>query len=446
MAPGVDEILRIINDFDRRAAVDRQLDAVLGGQGVLDDLLRAVGVDKNRHSAGFHVGNRNFHLGLPRALGQLHLDGGGGIAVAGSLDLHGSLHRLAILLSGLNGLAAEGGLRRGLAVLVGLHRAGGAVSGLGLGDGAAVGIGRGLGSAAVLGGSGLHLGAVLLGLRLGDGAVVILGSFGLDCVAAGGIPVRGGTAATAAGADGVEGHAAGGSVIIGGVCGGKAPGVFGVGLDLGGGGQGLAVLVHPLDRAGGPTGIGLQRSVLQRLIRGGDPGVDGLAGGLRLVDGDAYRAGGLGVGSAVGGSEFPRRFIRTSVGLDRAVRPCKHALDILVVDIVVELAGELDGGECLTVGQRLRAQRRLAGGDDLVGDGDGDVGALGIAVRREGDAVGVPSHREIGGQLINRLRCPIDQLECTTDCIPLARKLARALSGAACGQLDAVCCAIGYGR
>ena len=114
----------------------------------------------------------------------------------------------------------------------------------------------------------------------------------------------------------------------------------------------------------------------------------------------------------------------------------------------MELAGELDGGERLTVGQRRRAQCRLAGGDDLVGGGygDGDVGALGIAVRREGDAVGVLSHREIGGQLINRLRCPIDQLECTTDCIPLARKLARTLSGAACGQLDAACCSIGYGR
>ena len=81
------------------------------------------------------------------------------------------------------------------------------------------------------------------------------------------------------------------------------------------------------------------------------------------------------------------------------------------------------------------------------GDGDGDVGALGIAVRREGDAVAVLSHRKIGGQLINRLRCPIDQLECTTDCIPLARKLACArFSVTACGQLDAACCSIGYGR
>ena len=110
-------------------------------------------------------------------------------------------------------------------------------------------------------------------------------------------------------------------------------------------------------------------------------GVDGIAGGLRLVDGDRHRAVGFGVGIAVGGGEFPRHFIRTRAGLDRAVRPCKRALDILVVDIVVELAGELDGGERLTVGQRLRAQRRIAGGNDLVGgidiDGQGEVKVVG---------------------------------------------------------------------
>ena len=446
MISRVGEILRIINDFDRRAAVDRQLDAALGGQGVLDDLLGAVRMDEDCHRAGLHVGNRNFHLGFPRALGQFHLDGGGGIAVAGSLDLHGSLDGLAGLLCVLDGLAAEGGLRRGLAVLVGLDGAGGAVSGLGLGDGAAVLLGLGLDGRAVLLGLSLDLGAVGLGLSLDGGAVGLGGGLSLSG-AAGIVTVRGGTATTA-GADGVEGKLAGGRGVIGRELSvrGEDPLVGGVGLDLGGGGQGLAVLVHPLDRAGGPTGIGLQRGVLQRLIRGGDPGVDGIAGGLRLVDGNRHRAVGFGVGIAVGGSEFPRRFIRTRVGLDRVVHPCKCALDVLVVDIVVELAGELDGGECLTVGQHLRAQRRLASGNDLVGGGDGDVGALGIAVRREGDAVGVLSHREIGGQLINRLRCPIDQLECTTDCIPLARKLARALSGAACGQLDAACCSIGYGR
>ena len=47
----------------------------------------------------------------------------------------------------------------------------------------------------------------------------------------------------------------------------------------------------------------------------------------------------------------------------------------------MELAGELDGGERLTVGQRLRAQCRFAGGDDLVGgidvDGQGEVMVVG---------------------------------------------------------------------
>ena len=197
MVPGVDEILRIINDFDRRAAVDRQLDAVLGGQGVLDDLLGAVRMDEDCHRAGFHVGNGDLDLGVAGILGQFHLDGGGGAGITGGLDLHGSLHRLAVLLRVLHGLGADLRLRRGLAVFVGLDGAGGAVSGLGLGDGAAVGVGGGLGDAAILAGGGLHLGAVLLGFRLGDGAIVILGGFGLDRAAAGGIPVRGGTTAAA---------------------------------------------------------------------------------------------------------------------------------------------------------------------------------------------------------------------------------------------------------
>ena len=147
MIPGVNEILGIVNDLHRRAAVHSQPDAVLGGNGILQNFLRAVGVDEDCHGAGSHVGNRNFHLGLPCALGQLHLDGGGSVAVAGSLDLHRSLHRLAVLLGILDGLVAEGGLRCGLTVLVGFHRAGGAVSGLVLGDGAAVLLGLSLGNA-----------------------------------------------------------------------------------------------------------------------------------------------------------------------------------------------------------------------------------------------------------------------------------------------------------
>ena len=141
--------LRIINDLHGRAAVDRQLDAVLGGQGVLDDLLGAVRMDEDCHRAGFHVGNGNFHLGFARALGQFHLDGGGGVGITGGLDFHGGRNRLAVALGGLDGLAAEGGLRRGLTVLVGLDGAGGAVSGLVLGDGAAVLLGLGLGDRAV---------------------------------------------------------------------------------------------------------------------------------------------------------------------------------------------------------------------------------------------------------------------------------------------------------
>ena len=206
MVPGVDEILRIINDFDRRAAVDRQLDAVLGGQGVLDDLLGAVRVDKNRHRAGFHVGNGNFHLGFPRALGQFHLDGGGGAGITGSLDFHRSLDGLAGLLRVLDGLAAESGFRRGLAVFVGLHRTGGAVSGLGLGDGATVGVGGGLDGGAVLLCLSLDLGAVGPGLGLNLGAVGPGGGGGLAGTAGTAAATAAGTAAGRAAAAALCSH------------------------------------------------------------------------------------------------------------------------------------------------------------------------------------------------------------------------------------------------
>ena len=137
----VGEILRIINDLHRRATVDRQLDAVLGGQGVLDDLLSAVRMDEDRHSAGLHVGNGDLDLGVAGVSGQLNLDGGGGAGIAGGLHLNRGRDRLAGLLRILDGLAAESGLCRGLTVFVGLDGAGGAVSSLVLGDGAAVGVG-----------------------------------------------------------------------------------------------------------------------------------------------------------------------------------------------------------------------------------------------------------------------------------------------------------------
>ena len=205
VVPGVDEILRIINDLHRRAAVDGELDAVLGGQGVLDDLLGAVRMDDNRHSAGPYVGDRDLHLGVAGVSGQLDLDGGGGVGIAGGLDFHGGRDRLAILLGGLDGLAAESGLRRGLTVLVGLDGAGGAVSGLDLGDGTAVGVGGGLSDGAVLLGLGLDLGAVLLGLSLNLGAVRLGG--GIRLAGAGGGSA--GAAATAGAAAPAAGRTAG---------------------------------------------------------------------------------------------------------------------------------------------------------------------------------------------------------------------------------------------
>lgn len=170
----IDEALGVVNDLHRRAAVHGQLDTVLGGNGILQNFLRAVGVDEHRHRTGGHVGNRNFHLGLARALGKLDAHRGGGAAVLGGLDLHRNLDRLAVLLRVLNSLAADLGRRLGLAVFVDFHRAGGAVSGLVLGDGTAVLLRLGLGHGAVLAGGGLGHRAVSPGLGLGGRAVGIV--------------------------------------------------------------------------------------------------------------------------------------------------------------------------------------------------------------------------------------------------------------------------------
>ena len=128
---GVDEILRIINDFDRRAAVDGELDAVLGGQEFLTISSVPSAWTSTATVPGFHVGNGNFHLGVAGVSGQPDFDGGGGAGIAGGLDLHGSLDGLAGLLRVLHSLGADLRLRLGVAVLVGLDGAGGAVGGLG---------------------------------------------------------------------------------------------------------------------------------------------------------------------------------------------------------------------------------------------------------------------------------------------------------------------------
>lgn len=79
----IDEALGVVNDLHRRAAVHGQLDTVLGGNGILQNFLRAVGVDEHRHRTGGHVGNRNFHLGLARALGKLDAHRGGRCCCSG---------------------------------------------------------------------------------------------------------------------------------------------------------------------------------------------------------------------------------------------------------------------------------------------------------------------------------------------------------------------------
>jgi len=61
----------------------------------------------------------------------------------------------------------------------------------------------------------------------------------------------------------------------------------------------------------------------------------------------------------------------------RAVHPFKGSIDIHVVDIIMELAGESDGIQGVAVGDGVLAQRRCAGGSDPVlradVDGQGDI-------------------------------------------------------------------------
>ena len=241
MVPGIGKILRIINDLHRGAAVDGELDAVLRGNGVLQNLLRAVGVDKHRHRAGLHVGNGNFHLGLAGVSGQFHLHHGSGAAVLGGLHHHGSLDGLAVLLRVLNGLAAEGGLRFGLTVLVGFHRAGGAVSGLVLGDGTAVLHGLGLDGGAVRLNGGFHLRSVRFGDRLHLRTVRLGGGLRLGgrCVTA---TTGGRTAGTAGRTTATTGRTTG-------ITARRAAGLRGLGFRLRLGNNG-SILSRDLDRDG----------------------------------------------------------------------------------------------------------------------------------------------------------------------------------------------------
>ena len=50
----------------------------------------------------------------------------------------------------------------------------------------------------------------------------------------------------------------------------------------------------------------------------------------------------------------------------RAVHPFKGSIDIHVVDIIMELAGESDGIQGVAVDDGVLAQRRCAGGSDPV--------------------------------------------------------------------------------
>lgn len=171
MVARVDEVLGVVDDLDGRAAIHGQLNTILGRLGILDDLLRAVGVDDDRHRAAVDVLDRDLDLGPARVLGQLDLDGRSAVAALARLNLGRDLDRLAGLLCVLDRLLADLGLRLGPAVHISLDRAGRAVGGLALGHGAAVGLGRSLGGAAILARGRLNHRTVGLRLRLGDRAV-----------------------------------------------------------------------------------------------------------------------------------------------------------------------------------------------------------------------------------------------------------------------------------
>ena len=270
MVLGVVKRLGVVDDLDRRAAAELQLHATFRGLAVLDELLRAVLMDDDGHSAGGDVLHRDLDGRLVGVVRHVDFDLCGGIGVLRCRNtLHGNGYGFALLLRLLHIPVAElgAGLGRGVALGVGLCHRGP--------RGSAAGAGRG----------GLRLGPIGLGLRLRGGPVGVLHRVGLR-------PRRHRPGGTAGAGLVPEGDGAGEVVVVISVSWDKLPSVGGVGADRGVHIHLCSVGVDPVDGTFGPVFVDGQASVFKCLAAGGDGRVGGRAGGGGLVHQESDRVGG----------------------------------------------------------------------------------------------------------------------------------------------------------
>ena len=340
--------LAVVHDLDGISVREGHGHTVFSGEGGLDDLLGAVGLDDDGHSAGGDILHRNFHLG-GGAAGQAHGDGGGGLPVGGDRHLrHGQGDGLALLLGGGHGGLGQGGLADHLAVLVYQSDGAGAVLVVHGGLAGAVGVLHHFGLVARRVGGSRGNGAVLLGLNDLLGAVGPLG--GLSDGAGG------------------TGHRS---------CGGAVGVLGGLRLVAGAGGAAASAAGADGDRQG--TGV-CQRDVV--VVR------TGKGSASRVAPGDGVGAGGL---DRVRQGDLGAVRLGDSKG--GGLRGC-HALAIYQT--------------CVGQGQQRRVvahiDRRAGGGNSqrLFGDGELQNNAAHILriVLRDGDGDGVGPG--VGGSLAIR--------------------------------------------
>src|SRR5699024_2027483 len=68
----VNKILAVVHDHHLGAILHSEDHAALGGNGGLNDLLRAIGLHQDRHSTGSDILHRHLHLGSGSTSGQVN--------------------------------------------------------------------------------------------------------------------------------------------------------------------------------------------------------------------------------------------------------------------------------------------------------------------------------------------------------------------------------------
>ena len=370
--------LGVVDDLDRRAAAELQLHAVFCGLAVLDELLRAVLMDDDGHSAGGDVLHRDLDGRLVGVVRHVDLDLCGGVGVLRCLDLlHGNGHGFALLLRLLHIPVAElgAGLGRGVALGVGFRHRGP--------RGPAAGAGRG----------GLRLGPIGLGLCLRGGPVGVLHRVGLG--------PRRHRPRGAAGAGLVpEGDGAGEVVVILLVLRCELPGVGGVGFDFGADVDFLPVSVHPLDITIGLNGTNRQVSIFEGLAALSDCRIAGGTRGSSLGNRHLRFTNDFDVVGTISRSEYPTGLMLASHQNLVGIFPSEGACDRVL--FVCHGAREGDVTQLVAVGEVGFAQRGGAGGDLLVGRGD---------VEGQGDVIIVFCCNNNGNRANSFFFCGVDRID-----------------------------------